>query len=235
MAESTSITLATRDHLQQPPQQQLEPIIHGEQYSLRQRTPAGSTYIVIDKTLAGTANLVKLLPCGTVIAFQALSPSFSNCGLCQTPANKYLTIALILLCALSCCFFSFTDSFIDMDGKLYYGIATFKGFYIFNSGVRPKDESSIPTSTAGMRSRKEEMNKYKITFVDFIHALFSCLVFMALALGDPYVHRCFFDRVDENTKEWLANLPLGVGFLTSLVFIIFPTSRKGIGYSDHRT
>ncbi|KAK9137094.1 hypothetical protein Sjap_007688 [Stephania japonica] len=234
MAESTSITVPTHhDHLQQPSQQQLEPIIHDEQYSSRQRTPAGNTYIVIDKTLAGAANLVKLLPCGTVIAFQALSPSFSNCGLCQTHANKYLTIALIVLCALSCCFFSFTDSFIDLDGKLYYGIATFKGFYIFNSGARPK-ESFVPSTVERLR-KEEMMKKYKITFVDYIHAFFSCLVFMALALGDPYVHRCFFERGDENTKEWLANLPLGVGFLTSLVFIIFPTSRKGIGYSDHRT
>ncbi|KAF5175575.1 hypothetical protein FRX31_034847 [Thalictrum thalictroides] len=30
-------------------------------------------------------------------------------------------------------------------------------------------------------------------------------------------------------KELLVNLPLGIGFLSSLVFLIFPTSRKGIG------
>ncbi|RLM92747.1 uncharacterized protein C2845_PM08G18510 [Panicum miliaceum] len=57
----------------------------------------------IDKTLASVANLAKLLPTGTVLAFQSLSPSFTNRG-----------------------------AFVGGDGKLYYGLATVKGFLVFN-------------------------------------------------------------------------------------------------------
>ncbi|KAK1295507.1 hypothetical protein QJS10_CPA16g01428 [Acorus calamus] len=81
--------------------------------------------------MSTAANLVKLLPSNTVLAFQALSPSFSNRGQCHI-ANVYLTMFLITISAVSCCFFSLTDSLMGPNGKLYYGIATRKGLYIFN-------------------------------------------------------------------------------------------------------
>ncbi|KAL2490415.1 Protein of unknown function (DUF679) [Abeliophyllum distichum] len=89
------------------------------------------------KTLASAANLANLLPTGTVLAFRTLTPSFSNKGTCQL-SNKCLTAFLIALCAIICFLSSFTDSFIE-QGKLYYGIATFKGMYIFNDDDQESD------------------------------------------------------------------------------------------------
>ena len=37
-----------------------------------------------------------------------------------------------LICFVACVFFSFTDSFVGADGKLYYGLATAKGLLVFN-------------------------------------------------------------------------------------------------------
>jgi hypothetical protein len=40
----------------------------------------------VDKTLSSASDLLKLLPTGTVLAFQALAPSFSNHGgVCHVP------------------------------------------------------------------------------------------------------------------------------------------------------
>jgi hypothetical protein len=50
----------------------------------------------MDKTLASVANLAKLLPTGTALAFHSLSPSFTNRGACLA-SNRYLTAALLYL------------------------------------------------------------------------------------------------------------------------------------------
>ncbi|KAI9099123.1 hypothetical protein K1719_024890 [Acacia pycnantha] len=69
-------------------------------------------------------------PTSTVVAFNALIPSFSNNVSCHL-SNQILTLFAILVCAVLCFFSAFTDSFMARDGKLHYGIATFKGLYIF--------------------------------------------------------------------------------------------------------
>ncbi|XP_021283022.1 uncharacterized protein LOC110415651 [Herrania umbratica] len=85
------------------------------------------------KALPGSANLANLLPTGTVFEFQALIISFSNNGNCEM-AHMCMTLALgaIILCSLTCSLSSFTDSFIGEDGKLYCGVATLNGHYVFN-------------------------------------------------------------------------------------------------------
>uniref|UniRef100_A0A803Q008 Uncharacterized protein n=1 Tax=Cannabis sativa TaxID=3483 RepID=A0A803Q008_CANSA len=85
----------------------------------------------VQRALANAANLANLLPTGTVLAFQIFSPCFSNNGLCNL-SNRYLTACLVVVCAFFCFLSSFTDSFVDEGGKLRYGMATFKGFYVFN-------------------------------------------------------------------------------------------------------
>ncbi|KAF6145178.1 hypothetical protein GIB67_041373 [Kingdonia uniflora] len=177
---------------------------------------------VVDKTLGTAANLVKLLPGGTVLAFQALVPTFSNYGTCHI-SNKYLTSILLVILALSCFFFTFTDSFTGVDGKLYFGIATCKSFYIFNSDEAEVGETNL---------RMVNPSKYRIRSVDVVHAVFSSLVFLVLAFSDSGVQNCFFPNDGVNGKQLLVNLPLGIGFMASIVFVLFPTSRKSIGYSD---
>ncbi|KAJ1294612.1 hypothetical protein BS78_01G158500 [Paspalum vaginatum] len=171
--------------------------------------------------LSSTSDLMKLLPTGTVMAFQALAPSFSNHGVCG-PANQYLVLALITACAVSCVLLSFTDSLVGRDGKLYHGAATFWGFYPFNyTGTREEREATL-----------KDVSRFRITAMDFVHAFFSALVFLAVALADASVQGCLLPDAGPDVRELLVNLPLGIGFMSSMVFMIFPTTRKSIGYTD---
>lgn len=65
---------------------------------------------MISRTFKSVAHLANLLPTGTVLAFQLLSPVFTNQGQCDY-ACRYMTCLLITLCAASCLLLSFTDSF----------------------------------------------------------------------------------------------------------------------------
>ncbi|XP_052178276.1 protein DMP10-like [Diospyros lotus] len=186
-----------------------------------QSMPRGSNHL-LHKTLDSAASLANLLPTGTVLAFQALTPSFSNHGTCQM-SNKYLTISLVGFCAALCFLSSFTDSFVDGDGKFYYGIATFKGLYIFNYDNRQGDQE---------RKSKAELARFKIGFIDFVHAFVSLVVFSVLASSDPEVQSCLFPAAGANRNVLIINLPLGAGVLSSFLFILFPATRRGIGYAE---
>ncbi|CAO2162526.1 unnamed protein product [Urochloa humidicola] len=174
-----------------------------------------------DKVMSSAANLAQLLPTGTVLAYQALSPSFTNHGACQ-PANKWLTATLVAVLAASSLFFSFTDSIVGRDGKLYYGVATPRGLNVFNfSGEEEEREWALG-----------ELRKLRLRPLDCVHAFFAAVVFLAVAFSDAGLQRCFFPGASGNTNELLKNLPLGMAFLSSFVYLIFPTKRRGIGYSD---
>ncbi|XP_004305023.1 PREDICTED: uncharacterized protein LOC101304693 [Fragaria vesca subsp. vesca] len=175
------------------------------------------------KTIASAANLANLLPTGTVLAFETLIPSFSNNGACH-PANKGLSSSVILICALICFFSSFTDSFIDStDGKFYYGIATRSGIRILNP--RKKEMSS---------DERKRLEKYKITGTDYFHAFLALTVFLIYSLTDLNVKNCFFPNAGDDLNEIIINLPLGAGIFACFLFTIFPTTRRGIGYTQQR-
>ncbi|PRQ42097.1 hypothetical protein RchiOBHm_Chr3g0453911 [Rosa chinensis] len=175
------------------------------------------------KTIASAANLANLLPTGTVLAFQTLIPSFSNNGACH-PANIGLSISIILICALICFFSSFTDSFIDStDGKFYYGIITRDGMHILNP--RAKEVTDDET---------KRLRKYRIKPIDYFHAFLSLIVFLIFALTDLNVKNCFFPEAGDDLNQIIINLPLGAGVFVSFLFTIFPTTRRGIGYTQPR-
>jgi len=181
----------------------------------------------IDRTLASVANLAKLLPTGTALAFQSLSPSFTNRGACL-PSNRYLTAALLYLCVLSCVFFSFTDSFVGGDGKLYYGLATAKGFLVFNyTGDTGDDEEDAERR----RQVFKNLHRLRIRWLDYVHAVFSAIVFLTVAFSNAAVQSCFFPESGDNVDQMLTNLPLGAGFFSTMVFLVFPTTRKGIDHT----
>ncbi|KAK4406747.1 protein DMP4 [Sesamum angolense] len=187
----------------------------------------------VHKTLASAANLANLLPTGTVLAFRTLIPSFSNKGTCQL-SNKCLTTGLIAFCAVICFLSSFTDSFTDSDGKLYYGIATFKGLYIFNSTT--DHDEQLPESGGDEdkmnNSSTMDLSKFRISLIDFVHAFVSLLVFLAFAFSDSDVQSCFFAVGGADLDVLVVNLPLAAGVFSSFLFMIFPTTRRGIGYAD---
>ncbi|CAN1169664.1 Protein DMP3 [Linum perenne] len=78
--------------------------------------------------------------------------------------------------------------------------------------------------------RKEELTRYRIRFVDWVHALLSVLVFVSVALRDRNVVSCFYPVPGQDTKQVLDAVPIGIGVVCSLLFVVFPTRRHGIGY-----
>ncbi|XP_066378945.1 protein DMP2-like [Miscanthus floridulus] len=193
----------------------MPPLPHGACGSTKAPAP------LVDKTLCCACDIIKLLPTGTVMAFHALAPSFSNHGVCGT-ASRYLTLALIGACTASCLLLSFTDSLVGHDGRFYYGVATPWGFYPFN----------FDGTCDERRRRFANIPWMKIKALDFVHALVSAVLFIVVALGNAGIQSCLFLDIGPDVREVLMNLPVGLGFLSSMVFMIFPTTRKSIGYTD---
>ncbi|KAM0055685.1 putative protein DMP [Helianthus debilis subsp. tardiflorus] len=188
----------------------------------------------VHKTLAAASNLANLLPTSMVLAFRALTPSFTNSGTTCIPANRYLTTSLIGVSSIICFLSSFTDSFIDpFDKKLYYGIATFKGFYIFNYGSYGTHRHCREQEVKAANDEDvERLKRLKINGIDVVHAFVSLVVFLVFAFSDIDVQRCMFPHSGANLSVVMMNLPLGVGILASFLFTIFPTTRRGLGYAD---
>lgn len=176
--------------------------------------PSSFSQRAISQTLTGTANLANLLPTGTLLAFQLLMPVFTNNGSCDS-ATRPLTIILLVLLSVSCFVASFTDS-VKADGRVLYGFATAKGLYIFDTTV---PSTSLP-----------DLSKYKRGFIDWVHALLSMLVFGAVALRDKNVVSCLYPAAGHKTQEVLDIVPVGIGLICSMLFVVFPTRRHGIGY-----
>ncbi|GAB2283494.1 hypothetical protein Dimus_018006 [Dionaea muscipula] len=169
------------------------------------------------RAMLSTANLAKLLPSGTLLAFQLLTPIFTNNGSCDT-TTRTLTLGLQVLLAISCFLACFTDSLRGPDGQVYFGFATTRGMWLFD---RPSALASGVSS---------DLSKYKLRFMDGIHAVMSVLVYGAVALKDRNVVRCFYPKPEQQTQEVLDVVPIAIGIVCSLLFMVFPTTRHGVGY-----
>ncbi|XP_062085367.1 protein DMP4 [Humulus lupulus] len=182
----------------------------------------GSVDRPVRRTLASAANLANLLPTGTVLTFQIFSPCFSNNGLCNL-SNKYLTACLIVVCAFFCFLSSFTDSFVDEGGKLRYGMATLRGFYVFNCDYEEEQYEM---------KNNDQLEKYKLRLIDLVHGFVSLVLFLVFAVSDSNVKNCYFSEAGSDWNALIMNLPIGAGALSGFLFTIFPTTRRGIGYAD---
>nr|XP_043630982.1 protein DMP3-like [Erigeron canadensis] len=171
----------------------------------------------ISQTLASTAQLANLLPTGTLLALQTVTPIFTNHGSCDA-VTRPLTAILLIFLTLACFLASFTDSF-KSDGQVFYGFATFKGMWVFDSQTAAASPSGLP-----------DLRKYKLTAIDWIHAFVSAFVLATLAMRDRSVVSCFYPKPSHEVQEVLDIVPLGLGLVCSLVFVIFPSKRHGIGY-----
>lgn len=185
------------------------------------RRPPTLSQRAISQTLNTTANLANLLPTGTLLAFQLLTPIFTNNGACES-VTRNLTLLLLFLLAFSCFLGCFTDSVKSTDGKVYYGFATFSGMYLFDYVPDYDNESS--------RSDLPDLRKYRIRLIDVIHGILTVLVFAAVALRDKNVLSCFYPAPEHGTQQVLSIVPIGIGVICSLLFAAFPTRRHGIGY-----
>ncbi|CAA0816206.1 Protein of unknown function (DUF679 [Striga hermonthica] len=167
----------------------------------------------VRKAFKGTAHLANLLPTGSVLAFQVVSPVVTNEGRCRSPVSRAATAGLLALCAASCFLLSFTDSFRDERGKVRYGVATLRGIWVVDGGSQPL-----------------EVERFRLRFVDVFHAVMSVMVFGSVALFDGNVVGCFWPSPSEETLEVLRAAPVTVGVVCSLLFVMFPTRRHGIGF-----
>ncbi|KAK3028265.1 hypothetical protein RJ639_037599 [Escallonia herrerae] len=130
-----------------------------------------------------------------------------------------MTFLLLALLTGSCFLACFTDSFKSPDGQVYYGFATLKGMWLFDCPVAGSSEGAFP-----------DLRKYRLRFIDMVHAVLSVLVFGAVALKDKNVLSCFYPTPTHETQEVLDIGPLGIGLLCCFLFVVFPTRRHGIGY-----
>ncbi|XP_008222564.1 PREDICTED: uncharacterized protein LOC103322427 [Prunus mume] len=92
-----------------------------------------------NQKLSTAGSLANLLPTGTVLAFQALTPSISYNGRCHT-FNQYLVAIVILVCSVICFVSSFTDS-LPWEGKVYYGVATYSRLSVLNDDNHETDKN----------------------------------------------------------------------------------------------
>ncbi|XP_072960963.1 protein DMP4-like [Typha angustifolia] len=168
----------------------------------------------ITQGFKSTADLAKHLPTGTVLAFQILGPVFTNQGQCDD-ANRTMTACLVALCGLACFLLSFTDSFRDAAGHVRYAVATTTGLWVIDGSAPPEPEIA---------------KTYRLKFIDFLHAFMSLLVFAAVALLDKNVESCFYPVMSPDTKQVLTAVPLAAGVIGGGLFVIFPSTRHGIGF-----
>ncbi|BAT73686.1 hypothetical protein VIGAN_01120000 [Vigna angularis var. angularis] len=168
----------------------------------------------ISQTFQSTAHLANLLPTGTVLAFQLLSPIVTNQGNCDSVC-KFMTATVVALCGASCFLQCFTDSFRNDKGNVCYGLATFKGLWVIDGSA------TLPPELGA---------KFRLKFIDFMHAVMSILVFAAVALFDQNVVNCFFPSPSTEAREILTVLPVATGIFCSMLFVAFPTHRHGIGF-----
>ncbi|KAF8759295.1 hypothetical protein HU200_010333 [Digitaria exilis] len=164
------------------------------------------------------AGLRKLLPAGTTLAFETMAPAFTRGGECTDhDVNFSFTWWLIGFLTLLCVLISFTDK----DGNTHYGVATPKGFMLFNGHLE-----DLQLSEDELKALK---NRMKWNRRDFLHAILRAAVFVSLAFCDAGLQRCLVPRESLHWRDFLNHLPLAVGFLAGFAFIIFPSSRNGIG------
>ena len=168
----------------------------------------------ISQTFQSTAHLANLLPTGTVLSFQLLSPLFTNQGNCDS-VNRFMAASLLALCGASCFLLCFTDSFRDSKGNVCHGFATFRGLWVIDGSTTLPPELDA---------------QYRLRFIDLVHAVMSVLVFAAIALFDQNVVSCFLPSPSSETQEILTALPVGIGVFCSMLFVAFPTQRHGIGF-----
>ncbi|CAN6169029.1 unnamed protein product [Urochloa humidicola] len=171
-----------------------------------------------DATFKSIGDVLKLLPTATVIVYEVLNPIVTNTSECHL-GYKIATGILLGLCGFFCAFSTFTDSYVGADGKVKYGLVTPKGLLPFADGG---------SAAAG---EGKDFSEFKLQFADFVHAGFAVAVFAAVALlADANTVACFYPSLENQQKKVVMALPVVVGAVSSVVFVVFPCTRHGIGH-----
>ncbi|PKU75582.1 protein DMP2 [Dendrobium catenatum] len=164
---------------------------------------------IIKLVISATARLNVLLPTATILAFSIFTPLLTNDGDCSS-LNRYLMASFVLLCAASCAFFAITDSFRTASGRACFGVATLYGIWTFNA----------------RRKGPLEPASYRLKWQDLFHALMSVAALVIFAGSHRDVVECYHSKAP---KKVIKSVPLVAGFVISVLFVIFPSKRNGIG------
>ncbi|GAV87131.1 DUF679 domain-containing protein [Cephalotus follicularis] len=184
---------------------------NGGYFNLIDHDPNESYYIhVIIAVLNGTARLNVLLPTSTILAFTIFTPLLTNDGECTILSHWLMGLFVVILTA-SCIFFTFTDSFRTSSSSFYYGVATFRGIWTFNGG--PK-KPRLPSD-------------YKLRWADIFRASLSSIAFLTFAGSHSDVVACYYPTLPRKVTN---SVPLLVGFVVSILLVMLPSKRRGIGY-----
>ncbi|PUZ36320.1 hypothetical protein GQ55_9G028800 [Panicum hallii var. hallii] len=192
------------------------------------RQPEPTSSVSTDEwVLSASANLLQLLPTGSVMVFQTLSPSLTNQGECH-PSNWWLSLGLVLFLTFFCFFSSFTDSFF-YDRKLYYGMATPWRLFLFNLNLSHRERKQFANL------HRDELEELRLRWDDYLHAVVTAVVFVALAFSDIGIQNCFFPHAGFDAKQWLKNMPLVVATLSSLLLMLCQTRRNNVDFLSRTT
>lgn len=71
--------------------------------------------------------------------------------------------------------------------------------------------------------------RFKVGLTDFVHAVMSVMVFVAIAFSDHRVTDCLFPGHQKEMDQVIQSFPLMVATICSTLFLIFPNSRHGVG------
>lgn len=175
-----------------------------------------------DVTFKSIGDVLKLLPTATVIVYEVLNPIVTNAGDCHDAGYKIATGVLLGVSAFFCAFSTFTDSYVGADGKVKYGLVTPRGL--------------LPFADGDAKSRGRDFSAYRLGLPDFAHAAFAVAVFAAVALlADANTVACFYPALKDRQKEVVKALPVVVGAVAGVVFVVFPSTRHGIGHPPPKT
>lgn len=171
-------------------------------------------FIIITAALRTASRLSSLLPTAVFLVFQVLTPLLTNGGHCdESKVYEVLAIVELGCCFLLCLIASLTDSFTASNGEVHHGLITPRGLWTPHIS-----EAASPAL----------QDKYMLTWTDLIYAVLSLSVFAVLALLDRNIRYCLYPDLLSDLLS--AVLTLVLGFSISLVFMFFPTKRRGIGF-----
>ena len=90
-------------------------------------------------------------------------------------------------------------------------MATFTRIWTFNGGQK----------------RPHVLSNYRLRWADLFHASLSLITFVTFAALHYDVVDCYYPAVPRKVTN---TVPLVVGFVISVLFVMFPSRRRGIGY-----
>lgn len=71
--------------------------------------------------------------------------------------------------------------------------------------------------------------RFKVSLTDFVHAIMSVMVFVAIAFSDHRVTDCLFPGHETQMDQVMESFPLMVGIVCSGLFLLSSNARHGIG------